>query len=40
MSKRKALTKKVSKKIFSSAGAKTNALNTVNKVVMRGGIRL
>lgn len=39
MSKRKKLSQKVSKKIFASAGAKTNALNTAH-LQMRGGIRL
>lgn len=39
MSKRKKLTQKVSKHIFSAAGAKTNALNT-HTTPMRGGFRI
>lgn len=39
MSKRKKLSQKVSKKIFSKAGAKINSLNT-QATPMRGGFRI
>lgn len=39
MSRRKKLSQKTSKRIFSSAGAKTNSLNTP-RLPMRGGYRI
>lgn len=39
MSKRKKVSKKVSKQVFSKTGAATNSLNT-RAVPMRGGFRI